>query len=246
MFKRIAVLIMALAIVITVVFGIIHRPGSALAAAKLSSMETAAGGYANNDCPPGQSLNGSTNDANWVRVIQYRLDYAYFALSFPYFNTHPFLSIDGSYGQQTYDAVVAYQSFEAISGGSGAVGNRTWASLGFCQSTVANAFHSFEYSAASDPTCPAGQSMNASGNTSEFVAALQDLLNQEYFNHPSAYSTTSPKSWDPYLNSDGSFGSQTFGAVYDYQYSNRVDNGGGAVGNRTWAMLGMCAYLSVG
>lgn len=189
-------------------------------------------GCANNPCPPGLSENDSSNNTSWVEVLQFALNSKENSTSHGFsFSTFP-LSIDGNFGSMTETGVVAFQNWANISGGGGAVGDRTWAALGFCNGTI----HQTEMSVASGTTCPQGQSESSSDPV--FVMAIQDLLNQDYSFF--SFSTSSPDTWAPFLASDGSFGTQTHNAVADWQAFEGISGGGGAVGDRTWRSLEMC------
>src|SRR6266700_8147724 len=79
----------------------------------------------------------------------------------------------------------------------------------------------------------------STGSGGVYVQALQDILNTNYLligNY-----VTSPKPWTTFLPSDGSFGPQTYAAVYDWQ-SLMLLSKDGVVGPATWTSLFMCYY----
>lgn len=183
-----------------------------------------------NNCPPGEGV-GDMND--WVKVIQFRLNSLDGAG----------LNVDGDFEQQTQAAVTTFQHNAGISGGGGAVGDRTWAAMGFCTGFL----FSFGFSGTNSNThCPPGQSDGGSNNMT-FVEALQALLNVDYdapnltHNPHFVIFTNSPDNFHPFLAFDGIFGSNTKAAVTDFQDAQGISGGGGAVGNRTWSELGMCS-----
>lgn len=90
-------------------------------------------GTASTHCPPDQSEGGS-NTLTFVQAIQALLNIHFNFGDFPNTpeNFHPFLGFDGQFGQNTKAAVVDFQDKVGISGGGGAVGQRTWSALGMC------------------------------------------------------------------------------------------------------------------
>jgi len=181
-------------------------------------------------CPASQS-EGADND--WVQVIQWRLnglndtgdgDFAFPGVTMP-------LSTDGSFGPATETAVVDFQNDVGIgSSGGGVVGNRTWAAMGFCTGYPAQVAGGNGYTY-SYQSCPPAQS---DGNSNDFVNAAQHILNMDVYEGyiPSG-------SWYQ-LSLDGFFGANTLAAVNDFQSASRISGGGGVIGNRTWAEMGMC------
>ena len=192
-----------------------------------------------NGCPANESENGSGNNSSWVEVIQYTLNAAHGYGNNNYIGNFTFpnwpLAVDGSFGPKTYTAVVDFQKWVHISS-DGVVGPQTWAAMGFCLdgSSTSPRYIDGLYS---NETCPPTQSENSSSNSAILVQAVQDTLNVNYA-ELSGY-TTSPKSWTPYLASDGSFGSQTYAAVYDWT-AYFGPKATGVVNAQTWMSLGMC------
>lgn len=169
-------------------------------------------------------------EVNWVEVIQFRLN----DLSREHEPHLGILSVDGSFGPNTEAEVAQFQQDENIQGGGGAVGDRTWSALGFCPGNTAT----FGISGTTSRTnCPPSQSNGGSGNDKNFVQAIQDLLNLDF---SAGVFTQNPDSFNPYLTSDGDFGSLTHSAVVDFQNAANISGGGGAVGQRTWSEPGMC------
>jgi peptidoglycan hydrolase-like protein with peptidoglycan-binding domain len=205
----------------------------------VSSQAPVAHAAAINGCPPTQTENSGSNNTSWVQVIQYVLnaeghygsDGRAGSFTFPNWP----LAIDGSFGSKTYTAVVDFQKWAGISS-DGQVGPQTWAEMGFCYN---GSYTSPRYldGLYSNETCPPTQSENGSINNAVLVEAIQDTLNVLYFKIPGY--TTSPKSWTPYLTSDGSFGAQTYAAVYDWTaYFGPTATG--VVNAQTWLSLDMC------
>lgn len=183
-----------------------------------------------NMCPPSQQT-GDNN--NWVKVIQFRLNALRELGTFsgsPNSYPNP-LATDGIFGSNTKNAVIDFQSAEGITGGGGAVGDRTWSAMGFCRGNV-----TVVEAGTTSTNCPADQSDGGS-NTLIFVQAIQALLNIDFDNHifPNA-----PQNFHPYLAFDGIFGPDTKAAVIDFQQAAGISGGGGVVGQRTWSALGMC------
>lgn len=87
-------------------------------------------------------------------------------------------------------------------------------------------------------TCPPNQSENSSGNTTEWVEVIQFRLNSLVNN---GVISPSPFPYPYPLTIDGGFGSNTYKAVVDFQFSVGIgSSGGGVVGTRTWAAMGLC------
>lgn len=86
-------------------------------------------------CPPSQSENSSSNNPVFVQAIQDMLNELHrsdsLSASFPA-SWSPFLASDGSFGSQTHNAVIDWQSQMSISNGGGVVGTRTWQSFNMC------------------------------------------------------------------------------------------------------------------
>lgn len=84
-------------------------------------------------CPAAES-NGGSDDPIFVTAIQDLLNVDYNAGVFPNSpnNFKPYLASDGSFGPLTQNAVNDFQLAVGISGGGGAVGQRTWSELGMC------------------------------------------------------------------------------------------------------------------
>jgi peptidoglycan hydrolase-like protein with peptidoglycan-binding domain len=177
-------------------------------------------------CPPSESRGA---DNTWVKVIQYRLNGLENNDVF-FFTTFP-LATDGSFGQNTYRAVVTFQGSQGISGGGGVVGNRTWAALGLCTGYPAEVPSGNTYGGT---ICPPTESY---GSNNTYVNALQHMLNMDKYE--GRISNTHPRSWGFPLSQDGSFGSQTKNAVIDFQSANHLRQDG-IVGHNTWVALGMC------
>lgn len=176
-------------------------------------------------CPASLS-EGADND--WVKVLQYRLN----GLSYnEYFNLPAgFLSTDGQFGQNTYNAVVAFQQQSGLIA-NGVVGTQTWSMLSLCNIDSAH-IPSEDYSG---PYCPPSLSY---GDDNTFVNALQRFINVA--TNFGAVSTTSPQSgWYP-LSMDGSFGPNTQKGVENFQASNSNISVDGNVGPQTWGAIGMC------
>jgi peptidoglycan hydrolase-like protein with peptidoglycan-binding domain len=181
-----------------------------------------------NGCPPEQAYPGSSD---WVKVLQATLN-AQEANSNGLFSFGSPLSVDGQYGQNTENAVRAWQTFV---GGTGdapglVVGHGTWASLGYCVGTYISDHlkGSTQYS-----SCPPNLS---SGSSGVWVEALQDMLNVDlWFGNMRDF----PQYFTPYLANDGSFGPQTQAAVFDFQALSGIREDG-SVGPQTWGKLRMC------
>jgi peptidoglycan hydrolase-like protein with peptidoglycan-binding domain len=189
-----------------------------------------------NACPPSQSENNSGNITEWVKMIQFRLNWIHDAGTVPN-RPDPVswpLATDGSFGSETLHAVINFQDFMGITGGNGVVGDRTWSAMGFCLGfqIVGNLW----ILGTGGSTCPPSQSMGGN-NDSVLVQAIQDALNLDY---QDGFFHNSPNDFDPYLASDGSFGQLTKNAVLDFQAREGITNGGGVVGQRTWSDFGLC------
>ena len=174
-------------------------------------------------CPPTQ--NTGSNDT-WVQVIQFNLnaDHYFGIVSFP---NYP-LATDGDFGTSTTTAVHNYQT-QVMKIGTGEVGAKTWASLGYCTSTIFIPGYSHT-GAGGGSHCPGSLS---NGNSGTWVQALQQALNRDANDN-----YISKGSWFP-LALDGSFGTNTENAVKSFQSSNHLTQDG-TVGNGTWAAMGMC------
>ena len=86
------------------------------------------------NCPPSQS-DGGSNTSIFVQASQDLLNIDFnngTVFSNSPDNFHPFLTSDGIFGSDTKAAVVDFQDAVGISGGGGAVGQRTWSELGMC------------------------------------------------------------------------------------------------------------------
>lgn len=190
-----------------------------------------------NGCPPSQSEGNGNNNSSWVEVIQYTLN-SYEKNSTLRFPNYP-LAIDGGFGTNTRTAVGDFQNWTGISGGNSVVGNRTWAAMGLCNDPPYT--HTRGFNGGAETTCPPTQSENSGSNAPIFVEALQDILNINYLeiHNLGGFSNTYPRAWTVYLSSDGSFGPQTYNAVYDWQWFD-VGSPDGIVGPATWSSLYMC------
>ena len=186
-----------------------------------------------NVCPANVSLGSS---GTWVQVLQYSLNSlrakGLFSAS-PESYTSP-LTTDGVFGSQTEAATVDFQFAAGLgSSGGGVAGSRTWSLLGFCTS------YPSEFIPSLGPTtrtnCPPSESQ---GNSDIWVQALQDSLNYYYFWF---YFADSPFEFQPFLVSDGSFGTLTWNATADFQHAAGLGStGGGVAGQRTWSLLNRC------
>lgn len=85
------------------------------------------------NCPPDQS-NGGSDNMTFVEAIQALLNIDFNFGFFPNSPNgfQPFLAFDGAFGPKTQNAVNDFQIAVGISGGGGAVGQRTWSELGMC------------------------------------------------------------------------------------------------------------------
>jgi peptidoglycan hydrolase-like protein with peptidoglycan-binding domain len=94
------------------------------------------------NCPP-TLQEGGNNNLTWVKALQSRLNYEYFAtvhnISFYFLNTpdnfSPYLSVDGQFGSLTRAAVIDMQNWAGVSQ-SGATDQRTWSNLGLCYGLI--------------------------------------------------------------------------------------------------------------
>jgi len=176
-------------------------------------------------CPPTESKGASNN---WVRVIQYQLNNLKYhgAISFP---NYP-LATDGNFGTNTYNAVVALQNSLGLTV-DGSVGPQTWSSVGLCDT---NTVYYPSTGTSGGQFCPPSQS---EGNSNTFVNAIQHMINVA--TDLGYVSPTSPNSgWYP-LSMDGSFGTNTFKGVKNFQAANNLSQDG-IVGPLTWGAMGMC------
>jgi peptidoglycan hydrolase-like protein with peptidoglycan-binding domain len=179
----------------------------------------------NSSCPPTQNK-GANND--WVKVIQYKLNSlenndVVIVPNYP-------LATDGSFGPNTYNAVVSFQNQSGLTP-DGSVGPLTWSMMGLC--TVGHAHVPSGYTYGGN-YCPPTQN---EGDNNTFVNALQHMVTETayYFNNVQ----TSPNSgWYP-LSTDGSFGPNTLKGVENFQASNGLP-ADGSVGPLTWGAMGMC------
>jgi peptidoglycan hydrolase-like protein with peptidoglycan-binding domain len=195
-----------------------------------------------NNCPPSQSENNPNNNTSWVEVLQFSLNSLFAQHKFS--NTQPArwtapLQIDGDFEAQTRAAVVDFQFKVGLgSSGGGVAGDRTWAYLGFCF-TSDNLFFTGPSGSTSFTNCPPTQSENNGGDSAVLVEAIQDHLN--YYWGFGFFPNKKPADFQPWLNSDGSFGPLTRDAVVDFQMQYGLgSSGGGVVGQRTWSLLNMC------
>lgn len=183
---------------------------------------TASASYAES-CPPSQS---EGNNNSWVQAIQFRLNGLdqNSEFSFPQFP----LATDGVFGASTKDVVDRYQKFfMGITNGGDVVGDRTWASLGFCTGFPAQVPSGYTYGGSH---CPGSLSNGASGT---WVQALQQMLNIDGFENWISRGT-----WWP-LTVDGGFGLHTENAVKSLQAANHLTQDG-TVGGKTWGAMGIC------
>src|SRR5437660_1166901 len=138
-----------------------------------------------NKCPPSQ-VEGNVN--GWVKVIKFRLN----RLDGAGLDT-----TDSVFSPKTKDAVVAFQNKNGITGGGGAVGDRTWSAMGFCRGFE----HIFSTFSTTRTQCPPDQSEGSSSNNMVFVQTIQDLLNIDFDN--GLFFNKEPNDFHPFLASDG-------------------------------------------
>lgn len=111
-------------------------------------------------CPPGQSNGGSGNSTEWVQAIQFRLNNLRRwddddKLTHLWADPDMPLATDGVFGNKTQTAVSDFQTDWNITGGGGAVGDRTWDAMGFCNNTTPHVPSEGAYSSLQSPyTCP--------------------------------------------------------------------------------------------
>jgi lysozyme family protein len=179
-------------------------------------------------CPPGQS--DGSNDT-WVQVLQFALNV------FPIPNGP--LTTDGQFGKETKAAVEWYQNnVMMITDGGGAVGDRTWSSLGFC--TGFNRFIDFHAGQhLSHSHCP--NEILSNGSNGIWVQALQQALNMDAATGLQGIvipKTYNGDTWWP-LQLDGQFRTQTEDAVKALQSTDGIQVDG-VVGPQTWNTMLMC------
>lgn len=149
-----------------------------------------------------------------VRILQYYLNFlSYFNLKLPY------ISIDGIFGQETYDAVLTFQSLYGLDV-DGIVGRDTWDMI---QNAYAGVLTSLpdEYRSYSSLLYPGY--IITTGASGKVVEQLQTYLKTISDNNPSV----------PSVTVDGIYGDQTKNAVLAVQRLQGLEQNG-QVGVLTW------------
>lgn len=149
-----------------------------------------------------------------VRILQYYLQFlSYFNLKLPY------VSMDGIFGQETYDAVVTFQSFYGLDV-DGIVGKNTWDMIQDAYVGVLNSLPD-EYRSYSSLLYPGY--IITTGASGKVVEQLQTFLKTIADNNPAV----------PQIKVDGYYGDQTKNAVLAIQKLQGLEQNG-QVGVLTW------------
>ena len=149
-----------------------------------------------------------------VRILQYYLQFlSYFNLKLPY------VSMDGIFGQETYDAVVTFQSFYGLDV-DGIVGKNTWDMIQDAYVGVLNSLPD-EYRSYSSLLYPGY--IITTGASGKVVEQLQTFLKTIADNNPAV----------PQIKVDGYYGEQTKNAVLAIQKLQGLEQNG-QVGILTW------------
>ena len=149
-----------------------------------------------------------------VRILQYYLQFlSYFNLKLPY------VSMDGIFGQETYDAVVTFQSFYGLEV-DGIVGKNTWDMIQDAYIGVLNSLPD-EYRSYSSLLYPGY--IITTGASGKVVEQLQTFLKTIADNNPAV----------PQIKVDGYYGDQTKNAVLAIQKLQGLEQNG-QVGVLTW------------
>ena len=149
-----------------------------------------------------------------VRILQYYLQFL------SYFNQKlPYVSMDGIFGQETYDAVVTFQSFYGLDV-DGIVGKNTWDMIQDAYVGVLNSLPD-EYRSYSSLLYPGY--IITTGASGKVVEQLQTFLKTIADNNPAV----------PQIKVDGYYGDQTKNAVLAIQKLQGLEQNG-QVGVLTW------------
>ena len=149
-----------------------------------------------------------------VRILQYYLQFlSYFNLKLPY------VSMDGIFGQETYDAVVTFQSLYGLDV-DGIVGKNTWDMIQDAYVGVLNSLPD-EYRSYSSLLYPGY--IITTGASGKVVEQLQTFLKTIADNNPAV----------PQIKVDGYYGDQTKNAVLAIQKLQGLEQNG-QVGILTW------------
>ena len=149
-----------------------------------------------------------------VRILQYYLQFlSYFNLKLPY------VSMDGIFGQETYDAVVTFQSLYGLDV-DGIVGKNTWDMIQDAYVGVLNSLPD-EYRSYSSLHYPGY--IITTGASGKVVEQLQTFLKTIADNNPAV----------PQIKVDGYYGDQTKNAVLAIQKLQGLEQNG-QVGILTW------------
>ena len=149
-----------------------------------------------------------------VRILQYYLQFlSFFNLKLPY------VSMDGIFGQETYDAVVTFQSLYGLDV-DGIVGKNTWDMIQDAYVGVLNSLPD-EYRSYSSLLYPGY--IITTGASGKVVEQLQTFLKTIADNNPAV----------PQVTVDGYYGNQTKNAVLAIQKLQGLEQNG-QVGVLTW------------
>ena len=149
-----------------------------------------------------------------VRILQYYLQFlSYFNLKLPY------VSMDGIFGQETYDAVLTFQSLYGLDV-DGIVGKNTWDMIQDAYIGVLNSLPD-EYRSYSSLLYPGY--IITTGASGKVVEQLQTFLKTIADNNPAV----------PKVTVDGYYGNQTKNAVLAVQKLQGIEQNG-QVGVLTW------------
>lgn len=149
-----------------------------------------------------------------VRILQYYLQFlSYFNLKLPY------VSMDGIFGQETYDAVLTFQSLYGLEV-DGIVGKNTWDMIQDAYVGVLNSLPD-EYRSYSSLLYPGY--IITTGASGKVVEQLQTFLKTIADNNPAV----------PQIKVDGYYGDQTKNAVLAIQKLQGLEQNG-QVGVLTW------------
>lgn len=149
-----------------------------------------------------------------VRILQYYLQFlSYFNLKLPY------VSMDGIFGQETYDAVLTFQSLYGLEV-DGIVGKNTWDMIQDAYIGVLNSLPD-EYRSYSSLLYPGY--IITTGASGKVVEQLQTFLKTIADNNPAV----------PQIKVDGYYGEQTKNAVLAIQKLQGLEQNG-QVGVLTW------------
>lgn len=155
---------------------------------------------------------GDTGSA--VEIIQFYLQIlSYFIPEVPY------IERDGFFGENTQNAVTAFQRYAGLSA-DGIVGKNTW-------NAIINEFDRYAYNLQSEfgvaSTLPAPGYILTTGSKGENVRVIQSYINQIAKSNPSV----------PTVTVDGSYGKETAAAVKAIQKLNGIEQTG-EIGPITW------------